>query len=98
MTFGKCSRNTTATARAILSSRSSSTHCAASSSTLASGFLKRYDTNRSGRLDLLEFNKLVKDMRLVNDDPAGSLRAIRQPTADQPHSIPLQISPCSPAR
>lgn len=48
-------------------------------------------TGRSGRLDILEFNKLVMDMRLERDDPTiinnmdiGSQQAIRAPTADQP--------------
>lgn len=42
---------------------------------------------RSGRLDILEFNKLVTDMRLEKDDPTGSQQAIRAPTADQPVPI-----------
>ena len=44
-----------------------------------------FTTGRSGRLDILEFNKLVLDMRLERDDPMGSSQqAIRAPTADQP--------------
>ena len=44
-----------------------------------------FTTGRSGRLDILEFNKLVLDMRLERDEPMGSSRqAIRAPTADQP--------------
>ena len=56
-------------------------------SSLESGVLKKYDANRSGRLDILEFNKLVTDMRLEKDDLTGSQQAIRAPTADQPVPI-----------